>query len=182
MRWGKRGEELVTEHLKTKLSDDYYIINDCNITGFSGEKSQIDHLVISPNGLFVIETKNYVGQLSGSAFDNHLTQKKIINNKEQIFKITNPITQNDYHCNILKKYLKLNNIAISDDYIKSVVIFANDKTKIDISNIDNDCVFVGNVYSALEFINNYRPDGKQIDTQILENFIKLFIKDFELKK
>lgn len=39
-----------------------------------GYSSQIDHLFINRSGIFVVETKNYSGELSGSEFDKEWTQ------------------------------------------------------------------------------------------------------------
>jgi hypothetical protein len=59
-RWGnwfvgKRGEMAVSEALKD-LSNDYVLLNDLMLPDGKGN---VDHLVMGPNGLFVIETKNY---------------------------------------------------------------------------------------------------------------------------
>jgi hypothetical protein len=64
-RWGnwfvgKRGEEAVTDVLKEGLPDDYVLINDLVLPNGRGN---IDHLVVGPNGIFVIETKNYSGRI-----------------------------------------------------------------------------------------------------------------------
>ncbi len=54
---GKEGEDIVEKTLHT-LSDDYYLLNDVNFkTGFGN----IDHIVIGPTGVFVIETKHHKG-------------------------------------------------------------------------------------------------------------------------
>ena len=59
-RWGnwfvgKRGELAVAEALKD-LPNDYILLNDLMLPDGRGN---VDHLVMGPNGLFVIETKNY---------------------------------------------------------------------------------------------------------------------------
>jgi hypothetical protein len=54
---GKRGELAITEALK-RLPDDYVLLNDLTLPESRGN---VDHLVIGPTGLFVIETKNYSG-------------------------------------------------------------------------------------------------------------------------
>jgi hypothetical protein len=58
-RWflGERGESRVTETLKS-LPDDYVVLNDLVLPD---SKGNIDHLLIGPNGVFAIETKNYSG-------------------------------------------------------------------------------------------------------------------------
>ncbi len=66
--YGAIGEQKVAKELET-LSDEYILINDFSYsfpkaTYYSQEKSyiktiQIDHLLISPAGIFLIETKNW---------------------------------------------------------------------------------------------------------------------------
>jgi hypothetical protein len=68
---GASGEEEVIEHLSS-LPDDYHVFNDVKINfgkwiywrkGKEGDKnirtSQIDHLVLGPTGIFLIETKKW---------------------------------------------------------------------------------------------------------------------------
>jgi hypothetical protein len=54
---GAEGERIVFEYLN-ELPQDYYILNDVTIPSFYGN---IDHVVIGPTGIFVIETKNFSG-------------------------------------------------------------------------------------------------------------------------
>jgi nuclease-like protein len=56
---GMRGELAVTKALQS-LSDEYVLLNDLMLPGARGN---IDHFLIGPNGLFVIETKNYSGNV-----------------------------------------------------------------------------------------------------------------------
>ena len=56
---GKIGEILVEEHLKG-LSDNYCLINDIMLPESYGN---IDHIILGPNGIFVIESKNYGGKI-----------------------------------------------------------------------------------------------------------------------
>ena len=51
----KKGEMAITEALKD-LPDEYVLMNDLMLPD---DKGNVDHLVMGPNGLFVIETKNY---------------------------------------------------------------------------------------------------------------------------
>ena len=52
---GKRGEMAISDALRS-LSNDYIVLNDLMLPAGKGN---VDHLVMGPNGLFVIETKNY---------------------------------------------------------------------------------------------------------------------------
>jgi len=51
------GEKIVAGTLR-RLSDEYYVVHDVKLEPASGN---IDHIVFGPNGIFVIETKNYSG-------------------------------------------------------------------------------------------------------------------------
>ena len=86
--------------------------------------SQIDHIIISDFGIFVIETKNYKGWILGNEKSEYWTQV-IYKNKHKFY---NPIIQNSGHVRALKNCLKeFPNI----DY-KSIVVFsAKAKIKID---------------------------------------------------
>jgi len=55
---GLEGEKLVADYLNT-LPKDYIIYNDVKLPGKGGN---IDHIVIGPTGIYVIETKNYTGK------------------------------------------------------------------------------------------------------------------------
>ena len=59
IRKGRLGERLVTELLE-QLPDDYYLVNDLAIEGSGGN---IDHVVVGPCGVVVIETKRWAGNV-----------------------------------------------------------------------------------------------------------------------
>lgn len=65
--------------------------------------TQIDHVVVSLNGIFVIETKNYSGWIFGTKTQKDWTQQ--IYKKKTPFK--NPLHQNDLHLSALAAYLEL---------------------------------------------------------------------------
>jgi hypothetical protein len=70
---GKSGEAAVSEALKS-LPNDYVLLNDLMLPDGQGN---VDHLVIGPNGLFVIETKNYSGYVKCWADDWYVNGRKI---------------------------------------------------------------------------------------------------------
>ncbi|MCW3983353.1 MAG: NERD domain-containing protein [Candidatus Bathyarchaeota archaeon] len=55
---GLQGEKQVVKLLGSTLSDDYYLINDLYLKDGAGD---IDHVVLAPSGVFVLETKNWTG-------------------------------------------------------------------------------------------------------------------------
>jgi len=58
---GWEGEKKVVELLGSRLSDDYILLNDLYLQGGGGD---IDHVVLAPGGIFVLETKNWKGVVS----------------------------------------------------------------------------------------------------------------------
>ena len=58
---GWEGEKQVAKLLSSKLSDDYILINDLYLRDGGGD---IDHVVLGPNGVFVLETKNWSGSIT----------------------------------------------------------------------------------------------------------------------
>ena len=60
-RRGYEGERVVGELLEDGLSDKYHIFNDVK---FPGRKANIDHIVVGPSGIFVLNTKNWRGTVA----------------------------------------------------------------------------------------------------------------------
>lgn len=79
--------------------------------------TQIDHILLSPFGIFVIETKNMKGWIFGSIHQKVWTQK-IFN---AIYRFQNPEHQNYKHKKTLQELLNL-----ADDQLHSVVVFTGD--------------------------------------------------------
>ncbi len=79
---------------KTKPND-RYVINDFRLRTSNGRTSQIDHIVINRNGVFVIETKNYSGRIYGQEQSQEWTQ--VLNYGKVKNKFYNPVKQNKTH-------------------------------------------------------------------------------------
>ena len=94
---GNLGERRVAKML-SKLPADYKVYNNVIIPSYSGT-SQIDHLVISKYGIFVIETKNYSGVIYGN--ENSEYWKQCFYRTK--FEMVNPVRQNHNHVMALKK-------------------------------------------------------------------------------
>lgn len=106
LRWllpskGKVGEKMVAGKLDHLPKDQYRVLNNVTIPTPKGS-SQIDHLVVSVYGIFVIETKDYNGWIYGGEHAEYWTQN-IYGNKYQLY---NPILQNAGHVRALRRVLK----------------------------------------------------------------------------
>jgi len=116
---GVLGEFFVNFLLKTFLpKDQYTLIKNVTLPTDDGT-TQIDHIVVSKFGVFVIETKNMKGWIFGNAKQKQWTQK--------IFKYSgkfqNPLHQNYKHTQTLGSCL-----AIPSEHIYSVIVFVGDST------------------------------------------------------
>ena len=110
---GRRGENSVSATLKS-LPSGYKTIDNLVLKTQNGY-TQLDHVVVSNHGLFVIETKNYKGWIFGSETKLHWKQV-IYKNSYQLY---NPIFQNHSHIKALR-------IAMPDLYrlpVVSIVVF-----------------------------------------------------------
>ena len=147
---GKRGERSVNFRLHF-LPDEYHIINDVYI--YVNDKSvQIDHIVVSKFGVFVIETKNYSGKIYGNESQREWTQ--VFQYGKVKNKFYNPVKQNATHIYMLKKAL-----AVSVP-IYSVVVFI----KADIDEVTADNVFdIEGMQDFIEETPSANISGAQID-------------------
>ena len=99
---GKMGEFAVSAHVKLYLDKDHYILlNDCTLPDEQNQTTQIDHILLSPFGVFVIETKNYKGWIFGGERQKMWTQKIY----KKSFKFQNPLHQNYKHQKVLEAVL-----------------------------------------------------------------------------
>lgn len=97
---GKVGEVIVSNKLDGLPKDQYRVLNDVLLPTPKGT-SQIDHLVVSIYGIFVIETKNYKGWVYGGEHSEYWTQ----NLYGYKYTLYNPILQNEGHVKALRRVL-----------------------------------------------------------------------------
>lgn len=109
---GKLGEFVVSSRLK-ELGPGHDILNDLTFV-IDGESTQIDHVVLSTRGVFVIETKNYQGKIFGKAHEPQWTQRL----GRQSFKFQNPLRQNYRH----RKFLA-EKCGVKEEAIVPLVVF-----------------------------------------------------------
>lgn len=139
---GFMGEFWVKLELSKLPKDSYIVLNDIMIKDDNGTH-QIDHLVLSKFGIFVIEMKNYYGLIKGKEFDNKWCQY-LGKNKSYFI---NPIHQNYGHIKALSNLLRIdeknfisivcfsnqaklavncNTVVTQLDYLKSKIVSFND--------------------------------------------------------
>ncbi|MCL2797461.1 MAG: NERD domain-containing protein [Firmicutes bacterium] len=93
---GNPAECAVADNLAA-LPECYKAFNDLLLRSNDGRTFQLDHVVVSAFGVFVIETKNYSGVIEGYRNAEFLKQTKGANSKL----IYNPLKQNEGHIRAL---------------------------------------------------------------------------------
>lgn len=101
---GFMGEFWVKQELKKLPKDKYILLNDIMVKQ-NNSTHQIDHLIISKFGIFVIEMKNYYGLITGDDYKDRWIQH--LGKTKNYF--MNPIFQNYGHVKALEELLDLDN-------------------------------------------------------------------------
>jgi len=96
----------------------YHLIKNVTLPTDDGT-TQIDHIIVSKYGLFVVETKNMKGWIFGNPNQKIWTQKIFKHSS----KFQNPLHQNYKHVKTLESFL-----GLQDYKIFSVVVFIGDNT------------------------------------------------------
>lgn len=101
---GKIGEFVTAKFLRELDESKYKIMNDIKVENPSNhtKTSQIDHLVVSKYGIFVVETKAYKGKIYGKEYSHKWSQ--YLGNKKYDF--MNPILQNYGHIKAIEAILE----------------------------------------------------------------------------
>jgi hypothetical protein len=172
------GEKNIVNRLKQLDKDKYETLNDIFLESENGNTSQIDHLVISVYGIFVIETKNYKGWIFGNEKSDKWTQ--VIYNQRNYFR--NPIKQNWSHIYMLKSLLReyrdlpyfpvvvFAGSAILKEIVSKVPVIYDSELIDFIENYsDKICMSIENVHKICSFIQNASIDDKKKRKEHIEN-------------
>lgn len=160
---GYMGEFWVKIELKKLPKDKYIVLNNIMLKN-NNNTYQIDHIVVSNYGIFVIEMKNYYGLIVGDEYKESWIQ--YLGKTKNYFK--NPIHQNYGHVKALEELLNLDNKLFIP-----IVCFSNQaKLKIETKN---------NVVQLDYLVSNIKRYQKVIlnsDLEVIYNkIIKLNITD-----
>jgi len=116
---GMMGEFIVNFSAKLMLDKEkYHLIKNTTLPTEDGS-TQIDHIIVSIYGIFVVETKNMKGWIFGSPNQKTWTQKIY----KHTSKFQNPLHQNYKHVKTLQSLLDT-----ADDQIFSLIVFVGDST------------------------------------------------------
>lgn len=112
---GKFGEFTINLMARRHLAAErYHLVKNVTLPTDDGGTTQIDHIIVSQYGIFVVETKNMKGWIFGNAKQSIWTQKIY----KKSFKFQNPLFQNYRHVKTLEQAL-----GFASDKFFSVVVF-----------------------------------------------------------
>ncbi|OXY82396.1 nuclease-related domain-containing protein [Oceanimonas doudoroffii] len=112
------GEFLVNRMLSRLPGNEYTLLKNITLPTEDGT-TQIDHVLVSEFGIFVLETKNMKGWIFGSTQQKQWTQKIY----RHTSKFQNPLHQNYKHTKTLESVLNM-----SPEHIHSLIVFVGDGT------------------------------------------------------
>ena len=120
---GWQGEKSVAKLLSKTLSNDYYLINAVYLHDGGGD---IDHIVLGPNGVFVLETKNWSGKMTCSGDDwQRLGKRNMGSPSRQVKRNAVKIKR------IIDSSPTLSSLGI---WVEGIVVFTNNHASLSINN------------------------------------------------
>ena len=163
--------ELTLSSVLGSLPDYYHVMDDILLQTKKGS-TQLDHVIVSPFGIFVIETKNHKGMIFGDCFGQVWTQ--VLPGRGR-FKMYSPVKQNQGHIQHLSMQSK-----IPMQFMQGVIVFTNQ----DANLINVDCPFCFNVDQLYNYISQFQNvifNHKQIE-QIIRRFDKIDTNSYMNRK
>ncbi|MBP5284656.1 MAG: NERD domain-containing protein [Kiritimatiellae bacterium] len=120
---GRAGEIRLSRLLAAELGDfNYQIVDNVYLPLNDGTTTQIDHIVVSKFGVFVVETKNYKGWIFGVR-DSKVWTQSLSGRRGRSVKhvFQNPLHQNYKHLCALEEQ-----VGIPRSAMKAVIAFSDD--------------------------------------------------------
>ncbi len=162
---GAEGEESVIRALQN-LDSSFKVVNDIVLPG---DNQNIDHVVVGPAGIFVIETKNYNGIIR--CYGDEWSRKKI-GRRGTVYDggIGNPSKQAKRNAIVLKNWLQSQNVLVT--YIDAIVVFTNEDVELRVSKPTVKVVHVDDLLPVFNPKPNYSMSVDKINS-IAESLYKL---------
>ena len=165
-RAAKRGEEGENKVITLLETDSSYhrLINNLVFLGQNNVSHQIDHILIRENGIFVIETKNYYGEIKGNENDSYWTRSYYVKRVLKTVKFNNPLKQNQSH---IRNIMRL----IGKKYpIYCFVVFTqNNADGIDLFNVCNLSSLLNRINMMVDNVSINKNEIDKIADVLLTN-------------
>jgi hypothetical protein len=160
---GLTGEKDVTATLKKKFNADYTLINSLYLEDHQGD---IDHVLLAPNGIFVLETKNWSGKIvcNGDLWkrvgkpDRGSPSRQVQRNAAKIKHMIDLMTD----------------FRGSDVWVEGIVVFTNQHASFDLRNVT---VAIVELKNLTEYIATRQTDRSYSSQQSDEIGVELLNKN-----
>lgn len=121
---GWAGEKQVIKLLSSRLSDDYTLLNDLYLRDGGGD---IDHVVLGPGGVFVLETKNWSGNVTCNGDEWQRPGKRSFKGSPSLQVKRNAAKIK----HIIDASPSLNSLGVS---VEGIVVFTNNHSALHLNN------------------------------------------------
>ncbi len=171
--YGALGEEKVVKTLEA-LSDEFILINDFSVSFPSSiyynqkkeyiKSVQIDHILVAPSGIFLIETKNWNEKsLKNKSLRSPIEQ--IMRTSFVLFKLLNNQI-NDFRLDLDEHHWGNKKIPI-----KNVIVLMNIKPQEEFQHVK-----IVTLNELIGYINYFRPKLSKVETQKIAEYILMLNK------
>ncbi|MCL2633691.1 MAG: NERD domain-containing protein [Oscillospiraceae bacterium] len=156
---GYKGEKRLVKTVK-QLDGDYSVFTNLPIR-YKRNRSEIDLLLVSRNGVLIVEVKNHSGVISGSYNeDDWIHRKYYRKGKVSEIEMENPFKQIKRQREILKSILRSNGLDI---WVDSILYFSGKPClRLDLSG--DSCV-ASSENELVGFINSYKSKKPLTDEE-----------------
>lgn len=151
---GLHGEYKIFLMLRTYENYGGRFLFNCYLPREHNETTEVDIILLTHDGIFVIESKNYDGWIYGSENQELWTQTLAAGNKIHKTHFYNPIRQNRTHIKYLKK-------IIGDNLpIYSIIIFSNECTlkNIEVADPETKVIYLEHAIKAVSDLSTKTPN------------------------
>lgn len=166
--YGALGEQKVVKTLEG-LSDDFFLINDFAVS-FSPSiynrkendyirSIQIDHILVAPSGIFLIETKNW-SEKSLANLSLHSPVQQIKRTSFALFKLLNNEMRN-HHLHLNRHHWGDRKISI-----RNLIVLTNTKPKEEFQYVK-----ILTLTELLSYVNYFKPAFSGIETQSIADYL-----------
>lgn len=145
------------------------------------KSSQLDHLIVSPYGIFVIETKNHKGWVFGDIQGRVWTQVLRGDNGWRAYggnshyTFFNPVTQNELHLQHLSK-----NLNMPRQFMTGMIVFTNPDAHL--GNVNCNCCYTLDMLTEAIFSYNKQIWSPKQTEQVIKAVDKLNSNGYMLSK
>lgn len=158
---GRQAEQQLAKYLVDGLPDGFKHYRNIIVTTEFGDLTEVDHLIVCPYGIFVIEVKNFKGWIFGGEKHKHWVVQQF-RRKHQFL---NPLSQNFKHTEAVAHLLEIDTKTDSGKIHSLVAFSARAEFK---TRMPDNVMYIEQV---LRYIEGICEHGRTIGDEVLLKYI-----------